>query len=97
MKPGKAIRTIRAARSLTQRSLAKKAGLDPSYVSLLERDQRDPTLKTLVEVSRALEVPLYLLILLASEADELKGVSEEQAQSLGRELLTILIAGSEFR
>lgn len=94
MKPGKAIRTIRAARGLTQQALAKKTGIDPSYLSLIERGEREPTLTTLVNISRQLGTPLYLLILLASEADELRGVSEERASSLGRELLSILIDGA---
>lgn len=52
---GKALRSLRHAQKLTQEQLALEAGLDRTYISLLELGQRSPTLDTMV----ALCVPLH--------------------------------------
>ena len=44
----------RIRRKLSQESLAAKAGLSVSYISMLERGQRSPPLDTLEQLARAL-------------------------------------------
>ena len=95
MKPGKAIRLIRTARGLSQDALAKKARLDQSHISLIERDQREASMSVLEEIARALRVPLYLIILLGSGPEELRGAKEEQTQAMGKELLRLLLHAEE--
>ncbi len=91
MKPGKAIRIVRTARRLSQKDLAEKVSIDQSHISLLERDLREPSLKVLEAISEALEVPVYLLVLLGSEQQDLRGISEVQAKAMGQELLRVLL------
>ena len=56
------LRAMRLQRKLSQESLAGKAGLSVSYVSMLERGQRSPPLDTLEGLAKALGVsPLALL------------------------------------
>jgi transcriptional regulator with XRE-family HTH domain len=56
------LRTVRAQRKLSQETVAAKAGISVSYVSMLERGQRTPPLDTLETIAKALGVsPLYLL------------------------------------
>lgn len=43
---GDQLRRIRKAANLTQEELAFRAGLDRTYISLLERGIKSPTLKT---------------------------------------------------
>jgi ribosome-binding protein aMBF1 (putative translation factor) len=52
----------RLRRKLSQESLAAKAGLSVSYISMLERGQRTPPLDTLESLAKALAVaPTSLL------------------------------------
>ena len=56
------LRAMRLQRKLAQESLAEKAGLSVSYISMLERGQRSPPLDTLEGLAKALGVsPLALL------------------------------------
>ena len=95
MNYGKAIRIVRAARNLSQRDLARATGYNSSYVSLLERGMREPATSTLKKLARALGVPVYLLTLLASDKDALRGISEKQANHLGLQMLEILLGAEE--
>lgn len=55
------LRSERLRRKLSQESLAAKAGLSVSYISMLERGMRVPPLDTLEALAKALGVsPLYL-------------------------------------
>ena len=90
MKYGKAIRAVRSARGLTQQTLAETIGLDSSYISLIENGRRVPSLGVLENIATALATPLYLLLLLGSEAEDLRGASPERAQELGILLLDIV-------
>ena len=92
MNYGKAIRIIRAARDMSQRQLADKADLDGNYISLVELGKRKPSDDALRAISKALNVPHYLFMLLASEGEDLRAISPDQASLLGRELLNILLA-----
>ena len=42
---GRNVRQRREARALTQEKLAEKAGLDPTYISGIERGLRNPGIK----------------------------------------------------
>jgi transcriptional regulator with XRE-family HTH domain len=46
--------------------LAEKSGLSQSMISLLEREQRSPTLETLLRIANALDVDLSKLLEQAS-------------------------------
>ena len=47
----------RTRRKLSQQTVAEKAGLSVSYISMLERGVRVPPLETLEVVAKALGVP----------------------------------------
>ena len=50
------LKSERLRRKLSQESLANKAGLSVSYISMLERGQRTPPLDTLESIAKALAV-----------------------------------------
>jgi transcriptional regulator with XRE-family HTH domain len=56
------LKSERLRRKLSQETLAGKAGLSVSYISMLERGQRTPPLDTLESLSRALGVSPASLI-----------------------------------
>ncbi|MCL5278429.1 MAG: helix-turn-helix transcriptional regulator [Planctomycetes bacterium] len=55
------LRQLRERAGLSQEALAAKSGLDRTYISLLERGQRQPTLKTLARLAEALNMSLAAL------------------------------------
>ncbi len=48
------VRKLRKSRRLTQEGLAIKAGLDPTYISALERGVRNPSLLSIIYIAKAL-------------------------------------------
>ncbi len=59
---GNALRLVRKSRNLTQLKLAKRCELDRTFISLLERDLRQPTLPTIFKLSAALSIPPASLV-----------------------------------
>jgi transcriptional regulator with XRE-family HTH domain len=56
------LRALRKEQKLSQKVLARKARVSVSYVSMLERGERTPSLDTIETLAKALRVsPLYLL------------------------------------
>jgi transcriptional regulator with XRE-family HTH domain len=53
---GRHIRWAREQAGLTQEQLADAAGLHRTYVSMLERDKRSPTLEVFFRISKALAI-----------------------------------------
>jgi transcriptional regulator with XRE-family HTH domain len=51
---GQNVRQRREARELTQEKLAEKAGLDPTYISGIERGLRNPGIKNVARLAKAL-------------------------------------------
>jgi transcriptional regulator with XRE-family HTH domain len=90
MNIGSAIQLARAKRRLSQVELAKRAGISVSYLSLLERNKRDPPLSTVKKVADALGIPLELLFFLGAESGELRGISKELAGQLAYATLELL-------
>ena len=59
---GLAVRTRRAALGLSQEKLAERAGVHPTYVSMVERGVRNVTLDVAARIAKALKVSLPKLI-----------------------------------
>ena len=53
---GQVLRELRKKRGLSQERLALEAGIDRTFVSLLERGLRQPTLRTMFTLGRTLGV-----------------------------------------
>jgi len=59
---GKVLKEVRLKNKLSQEELAFACGLDRTYISLMERGKRKPTLNTLFALASALKVmPSYLV------------------------------------
>ena len=56
------VREIRIRQGMSQGELAKKAGLDPSQLSRLERGNRKPQIETLQKIAEALDVPVDTIL-----------------------------------
>lgn len=64
------VKEKRKARHLTRRKLAELAKIDPSYVTLIERDGYVPRKDKVLELARALEVDVDHTLLVAGYAPE---------------------------
>jgi len=59
---GLVLQEFRKRSGLSQEKLALEAGLDRTYISLLERGMRQPSVKTLLAISKILQVPAYEVV-----------------------------------
>lgn len=48
------VRKAREAKTITQEKLAENAGLDPTYISGIERGLRNPGIKNVAKIAKAL-------------------------------------------
>jgi len=59
---GRSLRVQRDAKGLSQEQLAEKADLDRTYISDIERGTRNPGIKNVVRLARALGIPAARLL-----------------------------------
>lgn len=64
---GKALRKERNQQKFSQDELAHNAGLNRTFISLLELGRRSPSLNTMTSLSKALKTPPSYLLLSAEE------------------------------
>jgi transcriptional regulator with XRE-family HTH domain len=62
---GKNLKTIRLEKKITQEKLALENNFDPTYISLLERGKRNPSLKTIYQLACFLDVQIADLVLMS--------------------------------
>ncbi|MGQ8336303.1 helix-turn-helix domain-containing protein [Sunxiuqinia sp. A32] len=53
---GKVLRDLRIERKISQEKLAEYCDLDRTYISLLERGLRQPTISTIFKLAQALDL-----------------------------------------
>ncbi len=87
---GSAIQFVRKKRKLSQASLADKAEMSISYLSLLERNRRDPPLSTLMRLAKALALPIEMLMFLAAGRNRTGELSRELAGQIAIEVINAL-------
>ena len=58
---GKRAREERTKRGLSQEELGFQSGLDRTYISGIERGERNPSLKNIGKLAKALKTPLFEL------------------------------------
>lgn len=61
-KLGAKIRKVRRQKDLTQEKLAELAGVDYTYLNMIEAGKRNPSIKKLAKIARALSVSLSELL-----------------------------------
>jgi transcriptional regulator with XRE-family HTH domain len=96
MRYGRAIKVARAAAGLTQAQLADRLTVGQSHLSLIEAERRNPSLEVLQEIATALDVPVHLLTLLASEPEDLDDPKNAgRVTEVARALLRLLTSAGE--
>lgn len=95
MNYAKAFRILRAAFGLRQTELAHRINISPSQLSLIEAGKRQPSLKTIDALARALGIPQALITVLATAADDLESQPDQDVSELGKILLRLLVSASQ--
>ena len=89
----KAFRICRAAFGLRQSELADRMPITASQLSLIEAGKRQPSVRVVEALGKALGVPTALVALLASTPSDLQ--REDDSSEMARALLRVLVAASE--
>jgi len=93
----KALKIARAIKGIQQAEVALNADLDPSYVCMLEKGKRKPSLETIERLSSALGIPTHLFSLLATEKKDLKKADAEELVRVGESLARLLLTDAPKR
>lgn len=90
MNLGKALKTCRLGKGLTQEELALKAHISKSYLSQIESNKRTPDLQILKKIADALKIPLNIIIFMASDKEEITEFNEELIEKLSTLFLKLI-------
>lgn len=91
----KAFRVIRAAFGLQQTELAARMSISSSQLSLIEAGKRQPSLRVLSALGKAVDIPTALISLLASTSKDVTKRENSEISDLARALLRTLVAAEE--
>lgn len=87
---GRAIKLCRSQKDWTLRELSKRTGIAVSHLSMIERNQRDASMTAVQTIASAFGMPLNVLVFLAADPDDLRGISNEIKEKLSRAALELL-------
>ena len=92
---GTAIRKARALRGVSQEDLNRMTGL--SCTAFIETGRRVPSLRVLEMISKALRIPTYLLVLMATPRSELGHLDRVATETFTKHLLDLVLAEPPVR
>lgn len=95
MNLGKAVKSVRSQLGLTQEELARKANISVSYLSMIEKNKRDPSLSTVKEIASGMNIPVSILVFLAADRNELDSLDEGLVQKLSHTVFELIHARSD--
>ncbi len=95
-KVGALIRARRRQMKMTLQQLGDASGISVGYLSQVERDHSTPSLGTLAQISRALDVGVEFFIAAPSAEDALTRKGERQKFSVGGSSIVYERIGAEF-
>lgn len=82
MNIGNAIKLCRTSKGMSLESVAKLADFSASYVSLIEAGKRDPSVKVIDALARAMKIPTPILVFLAADSSEVRGLDSLDLERL---------------
>lgn len=91
----KAFRVIRAAFGLQQTELAARMSISSSQLSLIEAGKRQPSVRVVNELAKAVGIPMPLVSLLASTTADVVNRENSEISDLAGALLRTLVAAEE--
>ena len=95
MNIGRAIKLCRTQKNMRQSELAVLADISVAYLSLIEQGKRDPNFSVLKAISKGLDIPLSILVFLATDNSELSEISPELFEKLSVTALNLVKASAD--
>jgi transcriptional regulator with XRE-family HTH domain len=92
---GRSLRLCRASRGLSQSELAKMSGISVSYLSLLEKNLRDPALSVVEKIASALNVPTSILLFLGTDPEEIRQINPQVHDAIAGAALKLMNAHAD--
>jgi transcriptional regulator with XRE-family HTH domain len=89
---GKTIRILRLTRDLSQGHVARKLGVTPGYLSLVEKDRREPSLGFIRKTASYFNVPIAFLLLDEGEATDFDAKQRGMLKEIRHALLEYLVS-----
>jgi len=89
----RAFRIVRAAVGLRQAELAERMPITASQLSLIEAGKRQPSLRVVDALAKAIGMPAALITLLASTPEDVD--LNKDVSDLARALLRVLVSAKE--
>lgn len=90
---GRAIRLLRVSREMTQRDLAKRAGVSQNHIWAMESGKKDPGVLLLQRIASAVEMPLDLFLVAVCDPREGRSAKEQAEFFEGRDFMLSLLDG----
>lgn len=88
---GSVIKTIRIERGMTQKELGEKVGMSYSYVSLIERNKKNPSVKRVISIFNSLNFPVVLAFYML----DVEAVDEDVGEKLAYAVFQNLKLGND--
>tara|TARA_R110001592_G_C13013731_1_gene736934 strand:- start:146 stop:433 length:288 start_codon:yes stop_codon:yes gene_type:complete len=87
---GGTIRQCRNVKKLTLAELSEKCGISVSHLSLLENNNREPSISAVEAISKSLGLPLSVLVFLASQKNEVSELSASHIETLSNNIMELM-------
>lgn len=87
---GGTIKQCRKAKKMTLAQLSEDCGISVSHLSLLENNNREPSFSAVETISKALGLPISVLVFLASQKDEVTELSTSHIEALSNNIMELM-------
>lgn len=87
---GGTIKQCRKAKKMTLAQLSENCGISVSHLSLLENNNREPSFSAVETISKALGLPLSVLVFLAAQKDEVTELSASHIEALSNNIMELM-------
>lgn len=87
---GQTIKDLRQEKQLTQEQLATQCGMTQTYLSQIERNQKEPTLSALKDIAASLEVPVPILFFLSINEKDIPPEKRDAFNSVGATFKSVI-------
>lgn len=87
---GETIKRARMDKGLSQKELADFLGKTPTYISIIERGTQMPSHELLIKLGDKLDLPYPLLVLLATDIEEVPVQNKNVFETLKKTAVTIM-------